>query len=240
MRAIYLRGVNVSHSLDLRGAPGIKNCVNPGANEDQAQRGFTLIELMLVVFFTVLITAMAVTSIPTISRNYRIGGDTRSITAQINLARMRAASGFTHARVYMKLDANSYRLETWNKSGSCWQTDGDSNSCTQSTSPITALATGDTFGFGTISAGPTTATSTIAQAGSCKPGVAGASAGTAIANTACIEFNSRGFPVDTSNAIVANDAIYLGTNSTDYYAVAVTISGQPAAYRYGGSSWVQY
>jgi hypothetical protein len=131
-----------------------------------------------------------------VSRNFRLGGDTRSISAQINLARMRAASGFTHARVYLKLDTNTYRLETWNKAGACWQTDGDTNSCTQTTSPVTALGWGNSFGFGSISAGPTAATNTIAQAATCRSGVAGASPGTATSSTACIEFNSRGYPVD--------------------------------------------
>jgi len=206
---------------------------------NKRQRGFSLIELMIVLIITILITAISITSISSITKNYRIGGDTRSISAQINLARMRAAAGFTHGRVYMDLSANTFHVAVWSKASACWQTAGETT-CTATTSPVTALASGDTFGFGSVSAGPTAATITIAQAGSCKPGVAGASAGTAISSTACIEFNSRGYPVDSSNAIIASDAIYIGNNAQRYSGVAVSISGQPTSYRYSGSSWFLY
>jgi Tfp pilus assembly protein FimT len=208
--------------------------------------GTSLIEMMLVVSISIILLAIAIPSVTTIMRNYRIGGDTRAIAAQLNLARMRAAAGFTHARVYASLNGNTFHLEIWNKVGDathpsgCWQTDGDSNACTQSTSPVTSLAQGDTFGFGSISAGPTAATSPAAQAPACTPGVAGASAGSGIANTACVEFNSRGYPVNSTNQIVASDAIYITNNLKIYAAVAVSISGQPTSYGYGGSAWALF
>jgi prepilin-type N-terminal cleavage/methylation domain-containing protein len=215
---------------------------------NRSQRGFSLIELMIVVLITIIITGMAVTSIPRITNNFRISGDTRNISAQLSQARMVAAAQFTHARVYMKLDSNSYRLEVWNKAGDathttgCWETYGDiaANLCTQATSPITPLGWGDTFGYGSITSGPTAATTTIAQAPKCTPGVAGASAGTAINNTACIEFNSRSYPVDSTNTLVTSDAIYLGNNSTTYSGIAVSIIGQPTAYGYSGTAWFKY
>jgi len=215
---------------------------------NQKQRGFSLIELMLVVLITIVTTAIAVTSIPRVTNNFRLSGDTRGISAALSEARMLAAAQFTHARVYMDLAGNSYHIELWNKAGDsthtsgCWETYGDiaANLCTQTSSPVTPLGWGDTFGFGSITAGPTTATNTIAQAGKCTPGVAGASAGTAINNTACIEFNSRSYPVDSTNTLITSDAIYLGNNSTTYSGIAVSIVGQPTAYRYSGTGWFQY
>jgi hypothetical protein len=131
-------------------------------------------------------------------------------------------------------------VETWNKASSCWQTDGDTDACTQASNPVISLDTGDTLGFGSISAGPTAATSSMAQAPLCTAGVAGASAGATTSNTACIEFNSRSFPVNSANNIVASDAIYI-TNTLKYFAaIAVSISGQSASYRYNGSTWAQY
>jgi prepilin-type N-terminal cleavage/methylation domain-containing protein len=208
---------------------------------NKRQRGFSIVELLIVVIILFILLTIALPSVTSITRSFRIGGDTRSIAAQINLARMRAAADFTHARVYVDLNANTYRLETWNKAGLCWwHVDGDATgACTQTASPA-YLSQGDTFGFGTISAGPTAATAAIAQAPACKVGVAGAAAGADIANTACIEFNSRGYPVDPTNAIVASDAIYLTNNSNRYSAIAVSIAGQPTAYNYGGSSWAGY
>jgi prepilin-type N-terminal cleavage/methylation domain-containing protein len=204
---------------------------------NKRQRGFSIVELLIVVIIMFILLSIAVPSIMSITRSFRIGGDTRSIAAQIHLARMRAAADFTHARVRVDLNANTFRVDEWNKASGCWQADGGSTDCPQTTSPVTPLAQGDGFGFGSISAGPTAATSTIAQAPVCTLGVAGASAGANISNTACIEFNSRGYPVDSSNAIVASDAIYLTNNSNRYSAIAVSIAGQAAAYNYSGSSW---
>jgi Tfp pilus assembly protein FimT len=199
-----------------------------------------MVELMVVVLILGVLLAVAVSSIESITRIYRIAGDGQGIAAELNVARMRAAADFTHARVYVDLIANTFHIEVWNKAGGCWKTDGDASACTQTTSPVTPLAQGDTFGFGSITTGPTAATNAIAQAPACTVGVAGAAAGANIANTACIEINSRGYPVDSANKIVANDAIYLTNNQKLYSAVAVSISGQPTAYSYTGSTWTPF
>jgi prepilin-type N-terminal cleavage/methylation domain-containing protein len=204
------------------------------------QHGFSMIEMMVVVILLLILSAMVIPSGMIMERQFRVGSDTRAIAAQLNLARMRAAAGYTHARVYMDLSGNTYRLQVWNKSGGCWQTDGGSSDCPQTTSPVTGLSSGGTYGFGSLTAGPTAATSTTAQSPVCTTGVAGASPGTNISNTACIEFNSRTYPVNSSNTIVASDAIYLTNNSQFFSAIAVSISGQPTAYRYSGSSWAAY
>ena len=210
------------------------------AKTNQGDRGFSIVELLIVVIIAILLSALAIPSVVSITRSARNNADARGISAALNLARMRAASDFTHARVYMDLSGNTFHLEIWNKASSCWQTDGDTNACTQATTPVTALASGDTFGFGPISAGPTAATSSIAQAPLCTAGVAGASPGSTTANTACIEFNSRSFPVDKTDTIVASDAAYITDNQKFYSAITVPISGQPASYRYNGASWAQF
>ena len=210
------------------------------ANASQRECGFSLIELVIVVFMVLILSSIAIPNILSISRNARNTGDARAISAALNLARMRSAADFTHARVYMDLSGNTFHVETWNKSSSCWQTDGDANACTQASSPVTALNSGDTFGFGSIAAGPTAATNAIAQAPLCTAGVGGPAPGATTANTACIEFNSRSFPVDKNNSIVASDAIYLVNAAKYYCAIAVSISGQPAAYAYTGSAWSQF
>lgn len=207
---------------------------------DKRQRGTSIFELLVVVTILLIVSGFAVPSVSTIVRTYRISGDAKSFVSALNLARMRAAADFTHARAYLDLNANTFHVEVWSKAGSCWQTDGDSKPCTQATSPVTLLAQGDTFGFGTIAAGPTAKTATIAQAPVCKTGVAGATPGADIANTGCIEFNSSGYPVDSTNTIVASDAIYITNGGNSCFAVMVPIAGQPTTYDYNGSAWALF
>src|SRR5882762_1419395 len=213
---------------------------NQTSDVNERQLGFSVVELMIVVIVLCVLLAIAVSSVTSIARIYRIAGDGRGVAAELNVARMRSAADFTHARVYMDLTANTFHLEVWNKGSACWKTDGDTNACTQTTSPVIPLSQGDTFGFGSITTGPTAATGAPAQAPACTVGVAGAAAGANIANTACIEVNSSGFPVDSTNKIVASDAIYLTNNQKLYSAVAVSISGQPTAYSYSGSAWTSF
>jgi type II secretory pathway pseudopilin PulG len=220
-------------SLQKRGS----RVARPTRQNAYRSHGFSMIELMLVVTGIVILSAIAIPSVTGLARSFRIGGDTREIAAQLNLARLRAAAGYTHARVYVNLSANTYHLEVWNKASACWQTYEDSNACTQTTSPTVPLAPGDTFGYGSIGTGPTG--SSPAQAPACIAGVAGPSPGATTSNTACIEFNSRTYPVDSTNKVVASDAIYI-QNAEGYQAIAVSLSGQPAQYRYNSSAWVQF
>jgi len=209
-------------------------------NKRTRQSGYSIVELMVVGILVAILSSIAIPNVVSITRNARNNGDARNISAALNLARMRAAADFTHARLYADLKGNTFHVETWNKASACWQTDGDANACTVATSPVINLDSSDSFGFGALTAGPTAATSSIAQAPLCNAGVAGPAPGGTISNTACIEFNSRSFPVNKTNTVVASDAIYITDNQQFYSAIAVAISGQPASFRYSGSSWAQF
>jgi Tfp pilus assembly protein FimT len=213
------------------------------AATNEGQVGISLLETLATLAILSVLFAIAVPTSRTISQMYAISGDTRSLSADLHLARMRAASDFTHGRVYADLTNNSFHVEFWNKASSCWRTYNDTVVCTNATSPATVLAEGDSFGFGSISQGPTAATIAIAQAPACNSGVAGNSPGTAIANTACVEFNSRGFPVDSTGKVIASDALYLQNSPKSLFsAVTVPVGGQPTMYSYSGSgsTWNAY
>jgi Tfp pilus assembly protein FimT len=207
---------------------------------DKRQLGVSMIEILVGVAILTTLLGFGVPSVTTIMRMYRISGDARNISATLNLARMRAAADYSHARAYIDLTGNTFHVEVWNKVSGCWQTDGGSNDCPQTIRPVTSLGQGDIFGFGSLAAGPTTATAAIAQAPICTAGVAGAAPGANIANTACIEFNSRGYPVDSTNTLVASDAIYVTSGGKSCFAVTVPIAGQPSLYSYNGSAWAVF
>ena len=194
------------------------------------QRGFSILELLIVVVVALILAAFAIPGYRTITRNLRINGDMRDVHGAIAEAKMRAASGFTHARFYADLNANAFHLEVWNKSGNggagCWQTDGDTrNACTANTSPTQLLSPGVQFGFGSASAGSPNPQATIAQGPLCGKvaSVSGVTNSTT-ANTTCIEFNSRGIPIDLTGKPTANDALYI-TDGNTVYGITLLSSG---------------
>lgn len=211
---------------------------------NQSQAGFSFIEIMALLGILSTLLAVVLPISRSVAQIFSVSGDARNINASLGLARMLAASQNTHGRLYADLSGNTFHVEVWNKTANCWQTDGDTpNACTQANSPVTSLAQGVTFGFGSLTQGPTPPTNTITQAPSCNTGVAGTNPGTAIANTACIEFSSRGFAIDPTGALVISEAIYVQADAgTRIYAATVGEAGQPRTYIYSGSgtTWNHY
>ena len=138
----------------------------------EKQTGFSVLELLVAVSLIMIFAGLAIPGYLSITQYLRISGDARTLNGLIAQAKMRAAADFTHARAYADLNANTYHLEVWNKSGNggagCWQTDGDAaNACTSQTSPVQTLSTGVTFGFGSATAASPNPQATIALAPVC-------------------------------------------------------------------------
>jgi type II secretory pathway pseudopilin PulG len=195
----------------------------------QKEQGVALVELVIVVAIALIIAAMAVPTFLSTRRNYRVTGDARDIASEILLAKMRAASDFTQARARFNTAANNgyaantFQLEIWDKTNSVWAVDAPSGTL--------SLSQGITFGYGTQSNPPPTTQATIGQAPGCTPGSGtNPGGGTAIANTACVVFNSRSMPIDTTGAPTSNDAIYL-TDGSGVYATTISATGLPQAWR---------
>jgi prepilin-type N-terminal cleavage/methylation domain-containing protein len=210
--------------------------------KNKQQAGFSILELLVVVTMSVIIATIAVPTYLSVAANLRASGDLRSINGLTALAKMRAASDFTHARVYADLTANTYHMEVWNKAGNggagCWQTDGDTaNACTVTASPVFKLAQGDTFGAGGQTQGPTVAQQPIPTQAACQSTLGGN--GT-ISSTECIVFNSRGIPITGGVAPTPTPigAIYL-TNGTVVGAVTVSATGSIQSFSASvhGSTW---
>jgi len=194
--------------------------------KDQRQAGFSTLELLVVVAMSLIITAIAVPSYRNTVAYLRAAGDVRALNGLVAQAKMRAAASFTHVRVYADLTGNSYDFQVWYKAGTCWVAESDRNippTCLPTGKLSTAalnLSQGDTFGLGThIAVGPTLGQTTAAQADPCLD-----NGGSAISNTACIVFNSRGIPIASDNSPIAKDALYL-TNGVVVNGVTVSATG---------------
>jgi hypothetical protein len=109
----------------------------------------------------------------------------------------------------------------------------------------TGLSQNVSLSSGSLSTPPPNTQAVIGQAPACLT-----SAGTAIANTACIVFNSRGIPINCTSIVLdqgcspaaptADDAFYL-TDGTAVYGVTVAASGMIQMWRSAPStvSWVK-
>ena len=210
-------------------------------NGDQ---GFSTLELLIVISISLIMAALAIPGYNSIRRTLRISGDGRDLNGSINQAKLEAASGFTRARLYADLTANTFHIETWNKTANggagCWQTVGDTaNPCTvPGTSPVQALSAAVTFGFSGVGNPPPNTQPAIGQAPLCR-NLAGA-AGGVIPQTACVVFNSRGIPIDPiTGAPTGVDAFYITDNNT-VYGMTVGPTGVTqvwAASANGSGSW---
>ena len=193
--------------------------------------GFSLAEVLIVIFIILLIAAIGIPNLMTMVGEMRTAGDARDLNGAIVLAKMRAASNFSRARVYADLSANTFRVE-WQQAGTTtWTPDGCPNSCVGDQ----LLATGVSFGFGSLSSPPSNTQATLGQAPVCLD-----NSGSAITNTACIIFNSRGIPITSGAVPTSNDAIYV-TDGRLVTGVTVSATGLTKIWRTeaSGANWKQ-
>ena len=182
--------------------------------------GVSLIEITIVMLVTMAVGSLAIPKVISIVRELRTAGDARNLNGAILLAKMRAAANFSRARVYVDLAANTYRVE-WQQSGTTtWTAEGSDQ----------YLAKGVSFGFGSLTSPPSNTQSTLAQAPIC--------AGTS--NTACVIFNSRGIPIDSTASPTGEDALYV-TDGRSVTGVTVSATGLTHVWRSGSATarWIQ-
>jgi len=179
---------------------------NVSRHRDTA-RGFSMVETLAAAAVSVTAAAAVVPVTMNTIHSFRISGAAHGLVNHLSVAKMRAAANFTRSRLYVDLAANTYHVEAWQKTTSTWMTEGGTDQ----------LSSGIAFGFGGVSGAPPNTQGTLAQASQCLDNL-----GDAIANTACVVFNSRGIPIDpVSLAATATDALYLTGNGGVY---GVTIS----------------
>lgn len=186
--------------------------------------GFSLVELVAYMAVMVTLAAFVLPFTRSTINAHNLTGDARNIASSISLAKMRAAASFTKARVFVDLSGGTFRVERWLKNTNTWTIEGIEKQLSATVS----------FGFAGIAAPPPNTQGVIGQAPVCLN-----AAGVAIANTACVVFNSRGIPVDNAGAPTAIDAYYVGDGST-VFGVTVSTGGLIQLWRsnVGAGAWV--
>jgi prepilin-type N-terminal cleavage/methylation domain-containing protein len=194
-------------------------------------RGFSLLELMIVVMMALIIAGFAIPAFLQTLRNFRIMGDIRDINGEILLAKMRAAANFTWARVYFDFDNRRFVSQMWCKTENSLCDAGDIDTWKNvNVGGPQNLSTSVSFGFGAMTLDPNG--DAIAQAPTCRTGTAGdpGGGGDEAGNSACIMFNSRGFPVDNAGTATAADAVYI-TDGAQIQGATVSITGLTRTFR---------
>jgi len=194
------------------------------------RRGFSLLEMIFTLAISMVLMAIAAPMMGNALGYYRLSGDARALSNAVSVAKMRAASDFTQARLFVDLTAG-YHLETFKKTPApgAWTPEGGT----------TNLSGTETFSFGGLAAAPTNTQAVITQ------GVTGSAqckdaAGNNIANSVCILFNSRGIPVDTTGAPTGAGALYI-TDGAAVYGITISATGSIITWQSPAStaSWIK-
>jgi len=98
----------------------------------------TAIELLAAISVALILSAMAVPAITSVVGGLRIAGDAQGLANQMQLAKLRAGSDFTHTRLFISTDTNSYSVQLFN--AGAFATEGGNIN----------LSSGVTFGLGTV------------------------------------------------------------------------------------------
>jgi prepilin-type N-terminal cleavage/methylation domain-containing protein len=178
-------------------------------------RGYSLTEILIVVGIISVVAAISVPMMANTLSYLRLSGDARSASNAVALSKMRASSVFGRVRLYVDRSTGSFHIETFDKTTATWTDDGG----------YTYLSQNVAYGFGVVGTAPPSTQGVIGQPALCKD-----NDGNDIGNTSCINFNSRGIPVDSSGSPGVVTVLYV-TDGSAVYGIAVSATGMIRSWR---------
>lgn len=189
--------------------------------------GFSAVELLIVV---AIVGSMAAIGLPLSSGmidDIKIKGDAQGLSSAVAQTKLTSAAKFTQARLFVNMAANTYRIQTWNRTGTPGWVNANED---------LYLSDRSAFGFGAASVPPPNTQVNREQPSACLDDL-----GVEIPSTACVIFNSRGVSV-TPTGLVTTTSIFYLTGPSGTYAVVVGATGNLQVWhttQAGVASWKQ-
>ena len=199
------------------------------------ERGFTLVEVLIVVAIVLVMATIAVPQFNTAIRNYRINTTARQVQALATLAHVKAAARNTRYRVIVNtgVTPNIYRLQVCNdavatRTNPCLAWGPDASSAPNLLPPGVAFAIAAT----TTTAAPVAISASTTNPAGCAP--------PAPCQTANMTFNSRGLLFsETFNAPADYRCFYLAGRGARPMAVCSVLTGRTIVYVLDSGAWTQ-
>lgn len=183
--------------------------------------GFSAVELLVAVAIFGSIAAIAVPMSGGMVDDIRLRGDAQGLSSAVALTKMTGAARFTRARLRINQAAGTYRVETWQTTGTPgWVADAGEQQ----------LSPGGLFGAGPVATPPPQSQQAVAQPAACLD-----ADGAAIAGTSCVIFNSRGAPVSALGVPMTAQVLYT-RGPTGVFGIVIGATGQMQVWRTTGTA----
>lgn len=171
--------------------------------------GLSLVEVLIVLATFAILSAIAVPMVSSSIRSMQLAADAQNISTKLSAARLNAKSSMTPHRISLNLDKNEWSFERFNRNTGLFELQQDVNQ---------------------LSGGVAGSGITFKLQSETHPGIFPSE------TSGTITFNTRGIPVDNSNAPTSNNIFYISDSNSDY-AVTVTLTGKVQVWKNDEGRW---